>query len=161
MQNRQIVLKAHPQGAPAPEDFELSTCEAPTPGEGQMLVRNLFFSLEAAIRGWLDGKANYFEPIPLGGAIRGPSVAKVLTSHLSGFEAGDLIFGLHHWEDYSLSDANTILLSKLTPEADIPLSYYAGGLGGSGHTAYVGLHEIGKIQAGDTVVISAAAGATG
>ena len=101
MQNRQIVLKAHPQGAPAPEDFELSTCEAPTPGEVQMLVRNLFFSLEAAIRGCLDGKANYFEPIPLGCAIIVPSVAKVLTSHLSGFEAGDLIFGLHHWEDYS------------------------------------------------------------
>ena len=87
--------------------------------------------------------------------------SELLTSHLPGFEVGDLIFGLHHWEDYSLSDANTILLSKLTPEADIPLSYYAGGLGGSGHTAYVGLHEIGQIQAGDTVVISAAAGATG
>jgi NADPH-dependent curcumin reductase CurA len=117
--------------------------------------------LEAAIRGWLDGKANYFEPIPLGGAIRGPSVAKVVTSCLEGFHEGDIIFGLHHWEDYSLSDANTILLSKLDPAPDLPLSYYSGGLGGSGHTAYVGLHEIGKIQAGDTVVISAAAGATG
>ena len=111
--------------------------------------------------GWLDGKANYFEPIPLGGAIRGPSVARVVKSHLAGFEVGDLIFGLHHWEDYSLSDANTILLSKLSPEPDIPLSYYSGGLGGSGHTAYVGLQEIGKIQAGETVLISAAAGATG
>ena len=126
-----------------------------------MLVRNLYFSLEAAIRGWLDGKANYFEPIPLGGAIRGPSVAKVVTSHLEGFSEGDIIFGLHHWEDYSLSDANTILLSKLDPAPDLPLSYYSGGLGGSGHTAYVGLHDIGRIQAGDTVVISAAAGATG
>jgi len=126
-----------------------------------MLVRNLYFSLEAAIRGWLDGKANYFEPIPLGGAIRGPSVAKVVASRLEGFHEGDIIFGLHHWEDYSLSDANTILLSKLDPAPDLPLSYYSGGLGGSGHTAYVGLHEIGKIQAGDTVVISAAAGATG
>ena len=126
-----------------------------------MLVRNLYFSLEAAIRGWLDGKANYFEPIPLGGAIRGPSVAKVVTSRLEGFHEGDIIFGLHHWEDYSLSDANTILLSKLDPAPDLPLSYYSGGLGGSGHTAYVGLHDIGKIQSGDTVVISAAAGATG
>jgi NADPH-dependent curcumin reductase CurA len=80
---------------------------------------------------------------------------------LEGFHEGDIIFGLHHWEDYSLSDANTILLSKLDPAPDLPLSYYSGGLGGSGHTAYVGLHEIGKIQAGDTVVISAAAGATG
>ena len=81
MQNRQVVLSAHPQGAPTPDDFALSTCEVPTPGEGQMLVRNLFFSLEAAIRGWLDGKANYFEPIPLGGAIRGPRLPE--SSHLT------------------------------------------------------------------------------
>jgi NADPH-dependent curcumin reductase CurA len=161
MLNRQVVLKSHPRGVPVEADFALTECEAETPVEGQMLVRNLFFSLEAAIRSWLDGKANYFEPIPLGGAIRGPSVARVVSSRLNGFEAGDMIFGLHHWEDYSLSDANTVLLSKLSPEPDIPLSYYTGGLGGSGHTAYVGLHEIGKIQCGETVVISAAAGATG
>lgn len=161
MLNRQVVLKNHPKGVPLPEDFELIDSVVPEVGDGQMLVRNLYFSLEAAIRGWLDGKANYFEPIPLGGAIRGPSVARVIASHLAGFEPGDLIFGLHHWEDYSLSDANTVLLSKLSPESDIPLSYYSGGLGGSGHTAYVGLHEIGKIQAGETVLISAAAGATG
>jgi NADPH-dependent curcumin reductase len=161
MLNRQVVLKSHPSGVPQPEDFELIESTVPEAGEGQMLVRNLFFSLEAAIRGWLDGKANYFEPIPLGGPIRGPSVAKVITSHLEEFEAGDMIFGLHHWEDYSLSGANTVLLSKLCPEPGIPLSYYSGGLGGSGHTAYVGLHEIGQIQAGETVLISAAAGATG
>ena len=161
MLNRQVVLKRHPQGIPLPEDFDLVEGAIAQPTEGQILVRNLFFSLEAAIRGWLDGKANYFEPIPLGGAIRGPTVARVVESHLAGFEAGDLIFGLHHWEDYSLSDANTVLLSKLSPEPDIPLSYYSGGLGGSGHTAYVGLHEIGKIQAGETILISAAAGATG
>jgi NADPH-dependent curcumin reductase CurA len=146
MRNRQVVLKRHPNGIPLPEDFDLVEGSIAEPGDGQMLVRNLFFSLEAAIRGWLDGKANYFEPIPLGGAIRGPSVARVIKSHLAGFEVGDLIFGLHYWEDYSLSDANTVLLSKLSPEPDIPLSYYCGGLGGSGHTAYVGLHEIGKIQ---------------
>ena len=161
MTNRQVVLKSHPNGVPQPEDFELVEGVIPEVGEGQMLVRNLYFSLEAAIRGWLDGKANYFEPIPLGGAIRGPSVAKVVSSRLEGFHEGDIIFGLHHWEDYSLSDANTILLSKLDPAPDLPLSYYSGGLGGSGHTAYVGLHDVGKIQSGDTVVISAAAGATG
>lgn len=161
MTNRQIVLKAHPMGAPLPSDFELAEAEVPNPGEGQMLVRNLYFSLEAAIRGWLDGKANYFEPIPLGGAIRGPSVARVVSSKLAGYTAGDLIFGLHHWEDYSLSDSNTVLLAKLDPAPDLPLSYYCGGLGGSGHTAYVGLHDIGQLKAGETVVVSAAAGATG
>ncbi len=161
MINRQVVLKSHPNGIPQPTDFDLTETTIPEPGEGQMLVRNLYFSLEAAIRSWLDGKANYFEPIPLGGAIRGPSVARVIKSNLEGFSPGEIIFGLHFWEDYSLSDANTVLLSKLTPKAGMPLSYYSGGLGGSGQTAYVGLHEIGKITAGDTVVISAAAGATG
>ena len=68
MINRQVVLKAHPNGIPLPSDFDLVEGTVPTPGEGEMLVQNLYFSLEAAIRGWLDGKANYFEPIPLGGA---------------------------------------------------------------------------------------------
>ena len=161
MINRQIVLASHPQGVPLPSDFACVEAAVPSPSTGQMLVRNMYFSLEAAIRGWLDGKANYFEPIPLGGAIRGPSVAQIIESKLDGFEVGDIIFGLHHWEDYSLSDANTVLLPKLSPKAGIPLSYYSGGLGGSGQTAYVGLHEIGKIAPSDTVVISAAAGATG
>ena len=161
MLNRQMTLKSHPNGIPLPTDFELVERTAPTPGPGQMLVRNLYFSLEAAIRGWLDGKANYFEPIPLGGAIRGPSVARVMESNLEGYAPGDIIFGLHLWEDYSLSDANTILLAKLQPREGMPLSYYSGALGGSGQTAYVGLHTIGNIKAGDTVLISAAAGATG
>jgi len=161
MINRQVVLNAHPDGIPVPADFAMAEAEVPSPGEGQMLVRNLYFSLEAAIRGWLDGKANYFEPIPLGGAIRGPSVARVVESKLDGYVEGDIVFGLHHWEDYSLSDANTILLQKIEPREGMPLSYYSGPLGGSGHTAYVGLHAIGQIKHGETVVISAAAGATG
>ena len=161
MVNRQVVLAAHPQGVPVASDFRLVEAAVPVAGPGQMVVRNLYLSLEAAIRGWLDGTANYFEPIVLGGAIRGPSIGRVESSRLAGFEPGDLIFGLHHWEDYSLSDANTVLLRKLTPNPLLPLSWYAGALGGSGQTAYVGLHRIGAIKPGDTVLVSAAAGATG
>ena len=69
--------------------------------------------------------------------------------------------GLNHWEDYSVMDENTILLEKLQVRPDIPITYYVGGLGGSGKTAYIGLHEVGKIREGETIVISAAAGATG
>ena len=161
MINRQVVLAAHPRGVPLAEDFSLVEAAVPKAGPGQMVVRNLYLSLEAAIRSWLDGTANYFEPIALGGAIRGPSIARVETSHLAGFEPGDLVFGLHHWEDYSLSDANTVLLRKLSPNPTLPLSWYAGALGGSGQTAYVGLHRIGRMKPGDTVLVSAAAGATG
>ena len=161
MINRQVVLAAHPQGVPAASDFRLIEAHVPNAGPGQMVVRNLYLSLEAAIRSWLDGTANYFEPIALGGAIRGPSIARVETSQLMGFEPGDLVFGLHHWEDYSLSDGNTVLLRKLTPNPTLPLSWYAGAFGGSGQTAYVGLHRIGGIKPGETVLVSAAAGATG
>lgn len=159
--NRQIVLAAHPRGAPQPDDFQLVEGTIPEPGPGQMRVRNLYLSLEAAIRSWLDGTPNYFAPIPLGGVIRGPSIARVEASRMAGYTVGDLVFGLHQWEDYSLSDANTVLLRKLAPNRDFPLSWYAGALGGSGQTAYVGLHRIGQIQSGDTVLVSAAAGATG
>lgn len=161
MINRQITLKSHPGGIPTAENFGMIESAVPHPGPGQFVVRNLYFSLEAAIRGWLDGKANYFEPIPIGGAIRGPTVGRVVQSNNPDYAEGDIVWGLNHWEDYSLLDNNTILLSKLQPRPGVPLSYYVGALGGSGQTAYVGLHDIGKIQAGQTVVVSAAAGATG
>jgi NADPH-dependent curcumin reductase CurA len=129
--------------------------------DGKFLVRNLYFSLEAAIRSWLSGKKTYFEPIPIGGVIRGPSVGRVVESKNSNFKVGDIAWGLNHWEDYSTMDDETILLEKIQARPGIPLSYYVGGLGGSGKTAYIGLHEVGKIKEGETLVISAAAGATG
>jgi NADPH-dependent curcumin reductase CurA len=159
--NRQIVLKTYCVGAPTPANFGMVESALPVPGPGEMLVRNLYFSLEPAIRGWLEGKANYFEPVPINGVVRGPSVARVVKSNLSGFDAGDVVFGLAQWEDYSVFDAQTVLLEKLHPHPGTPISYCVGALGGSGLTAYVGLHEVGRIKPGQTVVISAAAGATG
>jgi len=161
MKNRQVVLESHPRGIPVVEDFGMIETEAPSPGEGEFLVRNLYFSLEAAIRGWLDGKANYFEPIPLGGVVRGPSVGRVVESRNPNYAQGDIVFGLNHWEEYSLLSDDTILLKKLETREGMPVSYYVGALGGSGQAAYVGLHEIGQVREGETVVISAAAGATG
>ncbi len=160
-QNRQITLLRHVHGEPTPDHFGMVESPIPEPGPGEFLIRNLYFSLEPAIRGWLEGKANYFEPIPLGGVVRGPSVGRVVTSRNPDFQEGDIVFSLNHWEDYSICDSDTILLEKLDPQPGVPLSYYVGPLGGSGTTAYVGLHEIGHIQPGQTVVVSAAAGATG
>lgn len=159
--NRRITLRAHPKGHPKPDDFALIEAPVPEPGPGQMRVRNLYFSMEPAIRGWLDGKDNYFQAIPLGGVIRGPSLGVVEQSDLAGFTPGDYVWGLTHWEEYSILSAETILLERLTVSPDIPLSHYVGALGPSGLTAYVGLHDVGRIKAGDTVVISAAAGAVG
>lgn len=159
--NRRITLRAHPVGNPLPSDFALIEEPVPMPGPGQMRVRNLYFSMEPAIRGWLDGKDNYFQAIPLGGVIRGPSLGVVEVSNLAGFKPGDHVWGLTHWEDYSILSADTILLERLDVSWNVPLSHYVGALGPSGLTAYVGLHDVGKIKAGETVVISAAAGAVG
>ncbi|MFU8765257.1 MAG: MDR family NADP-dependent oxidoreductase [Haliea sp.] len=161
MINRQITLASHPDGIPLPENYGMKQGTVPEPGPGQFVVRNLYFSLEAAIRSWMDGIDTYFPPIPIGGAIRGPSVGRVVRSRNPAYAEGEIVWGLNHWEDYSLMDENSILLQKLQPKPGVPLSYYVGALGGSGQTAYVGLHDVGKIKAGQTVVVSAAAGATG
>lgn len=159
--NRQITLAELIHGNPTPAHFQLVESELPTISEGQFLVRNLYLSLEPAIRGWLEGKESYFPPIPVGGVIKGPTVGQVVESKNSNYQEGDIIFALNRWEDYSVVDEQAILLEKLTPREGIPLSYYVGPLGGSGTTAYCGLHEVGLIKSGQTVVVSAAAGATG
>ena len=159
--NRQVVLASYVTDAAKPENFAMSEGPIPERAEGQFLLRNMYFSMEPAIRGWVDGKANYFEPIPIGGVIRGPSVGQVVKSRNPDFAEGEYVFALNQWEDYSICHSDAILLEKLKPEAGIPLSYYVGSLGGAGATAYIGLHEVGQIKAGQTVVVSAAAGATG
>jgi NADPH-dependent curcumin reductase CurA len=160
-QNRQITLVSHVHGIPDVDNFSMIETPIPEPGEGEFLIRNLYFSLEPAIRGWLEGKENYFPPIPLGGVVRGPSVGRVVKSNNPGYLEGDIVFALNQWEDYSVCSSESILLEKLHPQDDTPISYYVVPLGGYGTTAYVGLHEIGHIQPGQTVVVSAAAGATG
>lgn len=162
MKNRRIVLASRPDGEPVPSNFRLEVGEAPEPGPGQMLVSIRAISMEPAIRGWLDDNdKNYFEPLPIGGVLRAPAMGRVVKSNCDGFAPGDYIRGLMGWEDYSLADRDTVLLSKLEVAPDMPLTYYVGALGGSGLTAIVGLDAIGRIKAGETVVISAAVGAVG
>ena len=160
--NRKVVLASRPDGTPRPENFRLDKGPVPEPGPGQMLVRVRAISMEPAIRGWLDDNdKNYFEPLPIGGTLMAPSMGQVVKSNLEGFEPGDFVRGLLGWEDYSLADKNTILLSKLEIADDMPLTYYVGALGGSGLTPIVGLDVIGKMKPGETVVMSAAVGAVG
>jgi NADPH-dependent curcumin reductase CurA len=163
--NRQIVLKSWVRDEPTPGHFAQIEAPVPQPAAGEMLIRNLYFSMEPGIRGWLEGTDNYLPAVPLGGAIRGLTAGRVIKSNLEGFREGELVCALNHWEDYSIVRADSILLEKMPAEAGteggLPLTCYLGALGGSGQTAYVGLHEIGRIQAGQTVVVSAAAGGVG
>lgn len=160
--NRRVVLDSRPDGAPVPGNFRLTEGPMPQVGEGQMLVRVRALSMEPAIRGWLDDNdKNYFDPIPLGGVLRAPAVGQVVESRLPGFAPGDYMRGLTGWEDYSLVDKDTVLLQKLEIAPDMPLTHYVGVLGGSGLTSIVGLDRIGRMQPGETVVISAGVGAVG
>ena len=147
--NRQVVLASRPNGEPVPTNFRLQNGVMPQPKEGEMLVRVRAISMEPAIRGWL------------GAVMRAPSMGQVIESNLPGFAPGDYIRGLMGWEDYTIADKDTILLQKLEIAEDMPLTYYVGALGGSGLTSIVGLDVIGRIKAGETVMISAAVGAVG
>ena len=161
MNNRRVVLRSRPAHVPQPDNFEIVPVEVPEPGVGEILVRNLYFSVEPAIRARLDGKETYMPPIGIGEPIQSPTVGRVVRSNHPGYEEGEILYGFNDWDDYVLVSDDTLLLDRLSPEEGVPLSYYVGALGGSGTTAYVGLHDIGGIQAGETVVISAAAGGVG
>ena len=87
-------------------------------------------------------------PIGIDELIESPTVGRVIRSNNAAFQEGDILYGFTNWEDYMVMSGETLLLERLQPEADVPLSYYVGALGGSGTTAYVGLHDIGEIQHG-------------
>jgi hypothetical protein len=161
MVNRRVVLRSRPAHVPQPDNFEIVPGEVPEPGDGEILVRNLYFSVEPAIRARLDGKETYMPPIGIGEPIQSPTVGRVVRSNHPGYQEGEVLFGFNNWDDYVIVSDDTLLLDRLSPEEGMPLSYYVGALGGSGTTAYVGLHDVGGIQAGETVVISAAAGGVG
>ncbi|MDE2404883.1 MAG: NADP-dependent oxidoreductase [Sphingomonadales bacterium] len=160
--NRKVVLASRPEGAPVPANFRLERAPMPVIAEGEILVRMRAISMEPAIRGWLDDNdKNYFEPIAIGGTMRALSMGQVVESRLDGYAPGDFVRGLFGWEDYTVANADTVLLQKIDVSPDMPITYYVGVLGGSGQTAIVGLDRIGRAKAGDTVAISAAVGAVG
>jgi len=159
--NRRIVLARRPRGVPDPSDFRLEETARPTPGAGQMLVRNRVLAIDPAIRGFLDDRPSYMPPVALGEAIRGMALGEVVESWLPGFTRGDIVRALATWEDYSLLDAQAIGLEKCDIADRGRLSLHMGTLGPSGLTAYVGLFAIGAIRPGETVAVSAATGAVG
>lgn len=158
--NRRFVLAARPDGVPKIDDFRMVEEPVPVPGPRQILVRNLYLSVDPAIRGWLDDKESYFPPIPIGGVIKSMTVARVIQSNNPDYAVGDHVSGLAAWEDYSvLGDAT--MLTKLPTDLDVPLSYFLTVLSPTGITAHIGVTEIARAEAGETFVISAAAGAVG
>lgn len=156
--NRRITLAKRPTGAPTPEDFRIEEAPVPEPGEGQLLLRTLYLSLDPYMRGQMSDAPSYAEPIPVGGVIVGGTVSRVEKSRHSGFKEGELVLSYSGWQDYALSDGQ--MLVKLDPTMDQP-SYALGVLGMPGMTAYFGLLDIGNPQPGETVAVAAATGAVG
>ena len=158
---RQILLARRPKGVPQPADFALAEAPMPVPGSGEMLVRMRVGSVDPAIRGFLDDRPSYLPPVPLGAPINGMSLGEVVVSNNPQWPVGTFVRTFATWSDHYLVRADALGLEKVNPAPGVPLEHYMGSLGPVGLTAWVGLFEIGKARAGDTVLVSAAAGATG
>lgn len=157
--NRQVLLRARPDGIPQAEHFELVERPLPVPAEGQVLIRNLYLSVEPAMRGWVNAVANYSEPVPLGGVMRSIAAGRIVESRHPEWRPGDLVVGMFGWQDYAAVESAAIQ-TRVT-DAGTPLSAWLGVLGINGLTAYFGLLDAGQPRAGETVVVSTAAGSVG
>jgi len=160
--NRCVVLASRPSGAPRESDFRVEARPLADPAQGQILCRNLFVSLDAGFRNWMDEGSgdNVLPAMPLGEPVMGLTLSRVLESRHPEYQAGDLLMARFAWEEFTVSDAGDFI-SRLPTHTDQPLSYYLGVLGDTGLSAYFGLMDYGRVAPGETVVVSAAGGAVG
>ena len=158
--NRQILLRKRPVGVPTIGDFEAAEAAVNLPEVGEVLLRNLYLSVDPAIRGWMSDAKSYLPPIGIGEPIRSGTLSQVVESRAEGWRVGQVVQALAAWESYSVVSSR-MLHGKVKPMKGIPLSTMLSVLGGTGLTAYFGLLEIGQPKAGETVLVSAAAGGVG
>ena len=156
--NRRIVLASRPSGWVTPENFRLETVPLPPLADGQLLVRNRWLSLDPYMRGRMNEGRSYAAAQPLGETMVGGTAGEVIESRHPKFAAGEQVVGYLGWQEYGLSDGSQLTKVDTT---QIPLSAYLGPLGMPGVTAWVGLNRIIEPKAGETIVVSAAAGAVG
>ena len=158
VKNRRILLARRPTGEPSEADFALSEVELEDPQPGQMLLRTLWLSLDPYMRGRMSDRKSYAPSVGIGDVMVGGTVTEVVASKLEGFTPGDIVEGRTGWQEYALSDGAG--MKKVDPSL-APISAALGVLGMPGRTAYFGLLSVGQPKAGETVVVSAAAGAVG
>jgi NADPH-dependent curcumin reductase len=158
LQNRQFKLISRPVGLVKRSDFEFVTAPVAEPGPGEALVRVLYLSLDPAMRGWMNEGKSYVAPVGLGDVMRAGGIGRVVASNDASLAVGDTVVGMTGVQDYAIAKAKdfTKVDARLAP-----LPRYLGALGMSGLTAYFGLLDIGQPKEGETVVVSAAAGAVG
>ena len=157
--NRQWLLVKRPEGNIRKEDFRLTEGPIPVPEQGQVLVRNLWLSFDPTQSGWMR-RDTYIPIIPLGEVMRAAGVGQVIESKHPDYKVGDLVQGAFGWQDYIATDGAGFLPMRKLP-ADMPPNLALSLFGITGPTAYFGVLDVGRVKAGETFVVSGAAGATG
>lgn len=157
--NRRWLLTSRPEGRLTRANFTWDEAPVPELQDGQVLVRTLQLSLDPTNRGWANATATYLPPIPLGEVMRGIGLGIVEASHHPGFRVGQLVQGLTGWQSHVVSDGRGLSAFDAVP--GLPMEAYLGLLGHIGATAYFGLLDIGQPKAGETLVVTGAAGAVG
>src|SRR3954465_2702050 len=155
---KRVVLASRPVGEPKASDFRIEQAEVPSPGAGEVLLRTIWLSLDPYMRGRMSEGPSYAQPVPIGGVMEGGTVSEVIASNNPGFAKGDIVLSRAGWQTHAVSDGKG--LNKIDPKIGA-ISAAVGVLGMPGMTAYTGLLDIGKPQAGETVVVAAASGAVG
>jgi NADPH:quinone reductase len=162
-ENKKILLVNRPKGMASESDFQIVDAEVPVPSEGEVLIRTLYLSVDPYMRGRMNDRKSYVPPFALNEPVMGGVVAEVVESRSEAFAPGDIVTGLLPWQLYTVAKAdksNVTAIRKVDPRL-APVTTALGILGITGLTAYFGLLDIGRPVAGETVVVSGAAGAVG
>lgn len=157
-ENLQICLASRPKGAPSVDDFDVRRGPKPSPGEGELLLRTRYLSLDPYMRGRMSDAPSYAEPVPVGGVMVGGTVSVVEESRHPDFEAGDHVLAMSGWQTYAVSNGEGLRKLELPEDR---LSLALGALGMPGFTAWWGLNRIGEPKEGETLVVAAATGPVG
>ncbi len=158
-QNRRLVLARRPTGAVENDDVRVEQVAIPEPGDGEALIHNRFLSIDPTIRTWMDDAPGYLPPIAIDEVVRSGGIGEVVSSNSDRYEVGSLVFGMLGWQDYTIADAASAVMQTVPQGIDpaAALSVF----GTTGMTAYFGLIDVGRVNEGEAVVVSGAAGATG
>ncbi len=157
--NREIHLKSRPQGTPQLSDFDCVETDIPAIGEGDILIRNAFMSVDPYMRGRMIERESYIPPFQIGAVLEGGAVGDVVASKADGFAVGDRVSHMKGWRTHAV--CNAAECTKLPQGNEIPIQTFLGVMGMPGLTAYAGLLRVGALKEGETVLVSAASGAVG
>tara|TARA_R110002110_G_scaffold85816_1_gene223268 strand:+ start:10002 stop:11015 length:1014 start_codon:yes stop_codon:yes gene_type:complete len=157
--NRRVLLTSRPKGVPEADHFTVDETPVPEIADGEFLVKTEYWSVDPAMRGWVNDAPNYLPPVEIGAVMRSFAVGTIVASRHPDYAEGEIVSGMFGWQRYAASDGSNV--DRKVEEADLPASLALGVLGLNGVTAYFGLIEGCEPKEDDTVVVSTAAGAVG